>query len=135
MYRRELIIEKSNKNEARTVLLLGNLIEYAIGKYTERFLQLDVDFIKGDIDINSIIPKEKKKRLEEFLFTIKQYPDKDVEGVYYTVVDGAKDEKIFYDRHALAKYILYRIDEETEDGIYDANIGFYQLTLFSVELD
>lgn len=144
MYKQELIVEKDKKNKAETVLRLGNMLGTALNRLEERLLQINVDYIKPDMnnikvtdsdgDDNNHIVKTNvvRKRVDEVLVSVNKKSNQ------FTVVDGSKDEKIFYDKYALAKYILYSTDEfsyMTDDMKDVSPIGVYNYELFTVELD
>lgn len=144
MYKQELTVEKDKKNKAETVLRLGNMLGTALSRLEDRLLQINVDYIKPDMnnikvtdsdgDTNNHIVKTNvvRKRVDEVLISVNK------KSGQFTVVDGSKEEKIFYDKYALAKYILYSTDEFNyiTDDIKDMSpLGVYSYELFSVELD
>lgn len=150
MYKQELIVEKDKKNKAETVLRLGNMLGTALSRLEDRLLQINVDYIKPDMnnikvtdsngDNNNHIVKTNvvRKRVDEILISVSKKNKKEDDFSYFTVVDGSKEEKIFYDKYALAKYILYSTDEFNyiTDDIKDISpLGVYSYELFSVELD
>lgn len=150
MYKQELIVEKDKKNKAETVLRLGNMLGTALSRLEDRLLQINVDYIKPDMnnikvtdsdgDNNNHIVKTNvvRKRVDEILISVSKKNKKEDDFSYFTVVDGSKEEKIFYDKYALAKYILYSTDEFTyiTDDIKDISpLGVYNYELFTVELD
>lgn len=147
MYKQEITIEKDKKNKAESVLRLGNMLGTALSRLEERLLQINVDYLKPDlsIDIKVSKPEEntdtnstavrtklKRNRIEEFLISVSKKNKKEDNFSYFIVVDGSKDEKIFYDKYALAKYILYSVDNIEEVPPF---LGFYNFEIFSVELE
>lgn len=150
MYKQELTVEKDKKNKAETVLRLGNMLGTALSRLEDRLLQINVDYIKPDMnnikvtdsdgDNNNHIVKTNvvRKRVDEILISVSKKNKKEDDFSYFTVVDGSKEEKIFYDKYALAKYILYSTDEFNyiTDDIKDISpLGVYNYELFTVELD
>nr|DAX78914.1 MAG TPA: hypothetical protein [Caudoviricetes sp.] len=146
MYKQELIIDKDKKNKAESVLRLGNILGTALTRLEERLLQINVDYVKPDLsgdikisssgekdDTNSTAVRTKctRDRLEEFLISISKKNKKEDNFSYFTVVDGSKDEKIFFDKYSLAQYILYSVTN-VEDTPF---LGVYNFEIFTVELE
>ena len=79
--------------------------------------------------------ESKTRVLRELLISVTQYG----EGMKYVIVDGSS-EVIFYDKYALAGYLLYlfecrKLNSEGFDDGYGEIISPININIVSVELD
>lgn len=99
-----------------SVLRLGN----ALGNIKYEGL---INVVASALEVNAIIPDEndtnsvnvesKTKVLGEKLISVLQHG---IVGIKYTIVNGCNEEMSFYDKYALASYLLYLFEYRKVNG-------------------